>query len=109
MLKIDFSTYQKYIISNLYQSSPLNELLAESIGSCTRLNKNGKACQFFGVDCRENIQQKLGNHINLALLKSQDAGILSSFPGRVFLSVDRPNSIYNAWNNKSKYWLVIGI
>lgn len=61
-------------------------------------DKSSEAAQFFGVDSRQNILQKLENHIKLVLLKSKESGILASFPRRAYFSVDNQNTIENAWN-----------
>ncbi len=91
MVTLNFISY-KPITQNFLDLKP-NMILPAA------LNKNSEASRFFGVDTRQNIFEKIGNQINLALLKSRDSGILPSFPKRAFFSVDSPKTIANAWNH----------
>ena len=63
-----------------------------------KLDRQSEASRFFGVDTRENVLERLENHINLALLKSKDSGILPSFPKRAIFSVDKPKTLSNVWD-----------
>ena len=72
-------------VNNTFQKRlSVKKFSDKSIYSGKILDRNSKACHFFGVDSRENVLQKLENHINLALLKSKATGILPSFPKRAF-------------------------
>ena len=99
MININFVPYQKFTGSILYSKPKLQQLVSASISSGGHLDKNSIASRFFGVDSRFNIQKKLENQVNLALLKSKTSGILPTFPKRACFSVDRPNTIYNSWNH----------
>ncbi len=78
---------------------PQKSINIASISACGRLDKNSKASIFFGVENRENLLAKIENHINLVLQKSKDLGFLPSFPKRAFFSINKPETIINAWNH----------
>jgi len=78
---------------------PAKKFNAKSVYKIQLLDRNSDACHFFGVDSRENILRNIGNQIKLTLLKSKDSDILPSFIGRAYFSVDKPNTIINAWKH----------
>ena len=63
------------------------------------LDFNSVACKFFGVDSPNNIERQLGNHLKLIELKCKHNKILDRFPTSVFMSLDNPVSINQAWCN----------
>ena len=98
--KYDYENNIKYHIHNTFKSKlPQKSINITSINTCGRLDKNSKASLFFGVENRENLLEKIENHINLVLLKSKDSRFLPSFPKRAFFSVNKQDTIINAWNH----------
>ena len=100
MINTNFISTQKPIKNALYKKLPIRQTSeSDRFLFCKEINLTSDASKFFGVDKRENVLQKLENHINLALLKCKELGILPSFPKRAFFSVDNPKSITNAWKH----------
>ncbi len=99
MNTINFFNNKKTINNTFQKRLSAKKISDKTIYSSKILNMDSEACHFFGVDSRENVLQKLENHIKLALLKSKSSGILPFFPKRAFFSVDKPNTIDNAWNH----------
>jgi len=99
MINIKPIKYSSNIIGKIPLKRSVGQFQAAPISSNNDLNKYSEASRFFGVDKRQNVLQKLENHIILALSKSKDSGILASFPSRAFFSVDHPKTIINAWNH----------
>ncbi len=63
------------------------------------LDVNSEASIFFGVDSRENLANKLENHIRLIFLKSKNNQMLAALFKRVYFSVDNPKSMEKAWQS----------
>lgn len=99
MITINSLKFNKYITGKISPKLSASQLKKDLIYPCRYLNKNSEASRFFGVDSRQNLLQKLENHIYLALLKSKDSGIIASFPKRAFFSVDQPKTLINARNH----------
>jgi len=99
MININSSMNKSHINLTFTSKIPKKQLKSVSVSAIKILDKKSEASLFFGVDNRQNIAQKLENHINLALLKSKDSGIIPSFPRRAFFSVDKPKTLENAWNH----------
>lgn len=100
MINISCTTYNQQYGNAFYRNFNLGQkdkLATVTFGNA--LNINNKASKFFGVDSRQNVLKKLENHINLALQKCKDSGILPSFPRRAFFSVDEPKTLANAWEH----------
>lgn len=99
MISINFTPSKCHIFSNNTVNQPLKRLITDSLILGKKLDKYSDASIFFGVDSRQNVSEKLENHIRLALNKSLDSGIIPSFPKRAFFSVDKPKTLSNAWNH----------
>ncbi len=99
MITLNLITYNPSVIGSFSQNLSLKRFVPATVQACKVLDRNSMACRFFGVDSRQNVMLKLDNHVKLALLKSKDSGILPSFPKRTYFSVDKPYTMYNAWNN----------
>ena len=99
MININFTPTRYQVYKNNCVNRPIKRMITDSIILGKKLDKYSDASIFFGVDSRQNVSEKLENHIRLALLKSQDSGIIPSFPRRAFFSVNKPKTISNAWNH----------
>lgn len=99
MINTNYATSKNYINCAFGIKRPVKRAKTGLTLVKKSLNRQSEASLFFGVNDRQSVYQKLENHINLALLKSKDVGIISSFPRRAFFSVDKPKTLENAWNH----------
>lgn len=103
MISVSFITNSTPINNAYNKKTPFRQTyLRDSISFGKNINVNSKACRFFGVDNRKNLLDSLENQVSLIKLKCKDLEIIPAFPKRVFLSVDNPQTMKNAWN---RIWL----